>query len=76
MKVIKLSFFQVLNNIGFPMKGKLIRSNYVFGVYRMRFRIHRYVAAPPEAEISKNYCAKTQVHLRFCLWNIELVVLT
>jgi hypothetical protein len=50
MKVIKLSFFQVLNNIGFPMKGKL-KDQTPFWV---RFRIHRYVAAPPEAEISKN----------------------
>jgi hypothetical protein len=37
-------FSHVLDNIGFPMKRKLIRSNSVL-VY-MCFRIHRYVAAP------------------------------
>jgi hypothetical protein len=41
-----LMFFVIcLNNIGFPMKGKLIRLKLFFGVYGMRFRIHRYVAA-------------------------------
>jgi hypothetical protein len=45
MKVIEiLCFCHVLNNIVFLMKGKLVRSNAVFGVYA--FQIHRYVAAP------------------------------
>ncbi len=37
-------FCYVLNNIGFPMKGKLIRTLSV--LVCMRFRIHRHVAAP------------------------------
>ncbi len=36
----------VLNNIGFPTKGKFIRSNSV--LVSMRFRIHRNVTAPLE----------------------------
>jgi hypothetical protein len=38
-----LLFCPVLNTIGFSMTGKLIRSHSV--LVRLRFRIHRYVAA-------------------------------
>ncbi len=45
MEVIKIKyFFRVLNYIGFPMKGKLIRSNSVWVC--LLFKIHFYVAAP------------------------------
>ncbi len=42
-------FRHVLNNIGFPMKGKPIRSNAV--LLSMRFWIHRYVASPIERKL-------------------------
>ncbi len=35
----------ILNNVGFPMKGRRIRSKSV--LVCTHFRIHRYVAAPP-----------------------------
>jgi hypothetical protein len=37
-------FCHVLDTIGFHMKGKLGKENFVF--WRCRFGIHRYVAAP------------------------------
>ncbi len=40
----------VLNNIGFPTKGKLITSNSV--LVSMRFRIQRNVKAPLEQVVS------------------------
>ncbi len=43
-----------LNNIGFPTKGKLIRSNSV--MVSMRFRIQRIVTAPLEHVVFGKWC--------------------
>jgi hypothetical protein len=44
MKVIKFKLFgHLLDNIGFPIKGKLVSLNSVLVL--LRFRKHRYVAA-------------------------------
>ncbi len=46
--------YHVMNNIGFPMKGKLRRSNSV--LVCVRFRIRRYVAPPPGQNMTPQGC--------------------
>ncbi len=75
-------FSHVLNNIGFPFKEKLIRSNsvYVYVSFQnspcvFRFKIHRYIAGPIELfhhslyAISVN-CKENPIY-EFLFWELR-----
>jgi hypothetical protein len=69
MKVIKMFFFHVLNNIDFPMKGTLTRSNSV--LVCMRFKIHHYVTEHKIHNCSKTYIVNKLLDICsgcYCEW--------
>jgi hypothetical protein len=60
-------FRHVLNNTGFPMMGKPIRSNAV--LLSMRFCIHRYVASPIERKLDLHVAlCDIFLTINFILW--------